>query len=274
MVTICLNGRLGNQLFQYAFAVALSRRYRTFYVIDDSIYADSVKKYFEPISLTDNKYMRRILRKYYSSKRLDVVVQTGFEEMSGVHPLITDKKYYNGYFQSVQYIENILLIVKDVFRIKPVYKQVFNAKYAHLFEQHKVLAIHCRVGDYVTWGGDILGGTNLVLPSSYYKNALALLPDAHTYKIVVVTDDMAGAQEMFSFIPEKTIISDQEIIDFQMLMHANKLIISNSTFAWWAAFLNTKHAQVFAPEYWLGFKVKKEYPSGILPPQFTAVPFG
>lgn len=273
MITICLIGRLGNQLFQYAFAVSLSKKYNTFYVIDDSTYSDSVKKYFELVGPTDNKYIRRILRAYFSAKRLKVIEQTGFEEISSVNKTISNNAYYNGFFQSVKYAENILPILRNIFRIKTVYKNDFEKKYLNIFKQHKTLVIHCRIGDYITWGGDVVGGVNLVLPIQYYKNALKIIPDVSTYNVLVVTDDIEGAKDMFSFIQQKKIISDQEIIDFQILMHADKLVISNSTFAWWAAMLNVKQAQVFAPEYWIGFKVKKEYPVGIVPSQFIAVSF-
>ncbi len=100
-----------------------------------------------------------------------------------------------------------------------------------------------------------------------------MIPDLDDYAIVIVTDDKENIKNKLTSVKNKIIVSDNEIVDFQILMHADKLIISNSSFAWWAAFLNKKNAKVFAPQYWIGFKVKKEYPSGIIPPQFTRVSF-
>jgi|SRR5690606_1802039 len=44
------------------------------------------------------------------------------------------------------------------------------------------------------------------------------------------------------------------------LQNAKALIISNSSFAWWAANLNPKKPLVLVPNFWLGFKIKKEFP--------------
>ena len=44
-------------------------------------------------------------------------------------------------------------------------------------------------------------------------------------------DDTVGATPKISFLPEKEVVSDQEIIDFQLLTNADKLILCNSTFA-------------------------------------------
>ena len=46
MIGVRLDGRLGNQLFQYAFAISLSKKYNTFYIIDNDYKVDYVKKIF------------------------------------------------------------------------------------------------------------------------------------------------------------------------------------------------------------------------------------
>ena len=69
----------------------------------------------------------------------------------------------------------------------------------------------------------------------------------------------------FQNLPNVSLEENSEIIDFQLIMNADIAIIANSSFSWWAAYLNAKeHKIVYAPKYWLGFKVDKEIPEKIM----------
>jgi len=273
MVIVSLNGRLGNQLFQYAFALCLAKKFNTGYLIDDSKFKDSFLKYFEPLTIYDNKYIKKITRRIAAKKVFKLVNQTGFEQSPFDFNQLKNNCRYEGFFQSPSFFNDLSESIKNRFRIKSEYRIKFDKNYGSIFNNNKVLVIHYRLGDYLTWNVDVLGGSNLALPEEYYLQALKQIPDLDKYTIVVVTDDKENIKNKLEILKEKIVVSDNEISDFQMLMHADKLIISNSTFAWWAAFLNIKNAQVLAPQHWIGFKVKKEYPSGILPNHFTKVQF-
>jgi hypothetical protein len=63
-------------------------------------------------------------------------------------------------------------------------------------------------------------------------------------------------------------------MDFQHLLNAHECIISNSTFSWWGAWLNTRpDKKIYAPEYFLGWRIKKEYPQNIYPHDWVKVSF-
>ncbi len=121
------------------------------------------------------------------------------------------------------------------------------------------------------WGSDERGGINASLPNSYYCNALSLIPDLEDYSIIVVTDDVKNMESHYPILKDKMIVSEDEIVDFQILMNAQVVITANSSFSWWAAYLNTNVRKIFAPKCWLGFKVNKEIPWGVIPPEFVPV---
>jgi hypothetical protein len=270
MIITKFQGRLGNQIFQYAFALNISKKFNTFFLIENR--SKSVFfKYFKTKTV-DINILNRVLLKLFRKKIKNNIYQLGIEEVDEMKQLFADNSYYDGFFQSEQYFNCNKTYLQKKIIIKKEFKVSFNKKYGKLFDDNKIIAIHCRLGDYIDWGSDELGGKNLTLPQSYYQNALSHIDQLEKYKIIIVTDDLINIENRFSFLDNKIIVSENEIIDFQILQNAHLLIISNSSFSWWAAYLNNKNALVYAPKYWLGFKVEKEFPVGILPNSFIKIP--
>jgi hypothetical protein len=271
MIVVRLIGRLGNQLFQYAFALAEQKRLRTYVVIDDRHTENIAVKYFDIRTVFQNSYLNRVIYKFFKFRD---VTQLGNEEPGEFISAETGNyKSYFAYFQSERYFLNIKESIKDRFKVKKKYQEEFHSKYGHVFKNSRILAIHYRFGDYLQYGDADLGGSNVSLPEQYYLNALAEIPDLESYFVILVTDDIEICNQKTGYLKNKLAVSDSEIIDFQILLNADTLIIANSTFSWWAAYLNKKKPLVFAPEYWLGFKVKSEFPMGIIPDKYIKVKF-
>lgn len=272
MIITSLNGRLGNQLFQYAFSICVSEKIKSNYLIDDGTTKDDVRKYFKRISLFDYKFLRYFLFLTLNKKRYKIIHQSVNKSNNLSLNTIDNNLYFKGSFQSTDFFLGNDLILKPKFQLKSKYVKEFQLKFKQLL-QKKLLVIHYRIGDYKIFGNQELGGINLCLPDTYYENALKLIVNIVDYKIIVVTDDLEAAKSKLPNTINKSFISDSEINDFQLIMNAHTVIISNSTFAWWGAYLNINNAKVFAPEYWLGFKIKKEYPFNIIPDNFVKVSF-
>jgi hypothetical protein len=269
MIIVRLVGRLGNQLFQYAFALSERRRLGVQAVIDDRFMRDLVSEYFHVKGLFRNKLIKKFVFRF---NKFPSIYQDGVEDVQDFFSRhISDSKYYYAYFQSERYFNSIKDEIKDRIGIKRRFRDAFDQKYGQLFSNNKVLAIHCRFGDYVEYHREDLGGADFTLPASYYQHALSLIPDLDSYLTILVTDDVEMCNNRIGHIKNKMVVSDSEILDFQILLHADRLIIANSSFSWWAAYLNKKNAPVLVPEYWLGFKVKTEFPNSIIPPHFRKV---
>jgi hypothetical protein len=78
---------------------------------------------------------------------------------------------------------------------------------------------------------------------NYYGKALKQLPDR---RIIVVTNDVENARKAIRIDCEY--INNSPIIDFYLLTKADYLIMGNSTFSWWGAWLS--NAKVVAPLEW------------------------
>jgi hypothetical protein len=88
-----------------------------------------------------------------------------------------------------------------------------------------------------------------------------------------VTDDVDLARKLLSNVPivgsGLTGFEDENkashhkggsvSVDFTTLKNARYLIIPNSSFSWWAAFLNTQAAMIVAPKFWAHHNVSTGY---------------
>lgn len=125
-------------------------------------------------------------------------------------------------------------------------------------------AIHVR-------GGDALEEGFRCPPYSYYKNSIEQWSSIAQFTIF--TDDpqclvvKALLQELDCDISLKSPIEDLKY----MLGH-QQIIIGNSTFAWWAAFLSG-HNNIIQPEPSKGWRSKLEPNSCLLIDEWTHIPY-
>lgn len=284
MIGVLAQGRMGNQMFQYAFGfIAAKKLNTTFFLYNpNSLHYFKLNPEFANNKELYKKYTKRKFfkrscvpfpkltspnfnKEYYAwGVRKDLVSWPN--QVGGNNFLLKELKddvVYDGYFQSDKYFISYETEVKNMFALKEQYVNEFEAKKKSLSAK-KYIAIHIRRTDYINYGGEELGGYNMTLPVEFYKKSLASINNLNEYNVVFVSDDIDFVKKEFGEHSNYYFESNSEIIDYQILLNADKLIIANSTFSWWAAWLNTKaDLEVFAPKYFLGFKVNQYYPAGI-----------
>lgn len=262
MIGIKFQGRMGNQMFQYAFAYTVSKQRK------QSFYIDGIKKTNKLIYFhLEGKQLfnfSNFLKKHISfpKKKME---QLGNENTNDILRKSIDYNFFDGYFQSELFFKEFEAEIKKIFTIKDIYVADFDMKYKSLFNENKIIVIHIRRADYLDWDlGSEYGGLNPTLPFTYVDSVLQKFNLAN-YKVIFISDDITAVKGYFGEASNFLYETNSEIIDFQLLMNADVLCLSNSTFAWWGAYLNKKKNKiVYAPEYWLGFKTKKEYPVDII----------
>ena len=291
MILIESRGQMGNQLFQYAFAYATAKKLNTFFVIDKGDLSDKLH-YFTLLSKVKMgrlsyylyqwklnlpaslyKILLKLLRWRYDVKLLSF--EDDCWQVPHIHlSKIENNSIYKGFFQSPIYFTPYEQDIKELFQIKAQYRAQFQQQFGDFFREKEVLVIHIRQKDYLNGGNEALGGTNIALPIIYYQKALELISNIEQYKVIVIGDDLAFIKELFVDFQNFTITQSSEIVDFQIIQNASVAIISNSSFAWWAAYLNQQpHKQIFVPEHWVGYRIKKEFPNSIIPLEWTKIAF-
>jgi hypothetical protein len=262
MITIIPSGRLGNQLFQFAFGLAISKKLHTDFIFN----ATEIEEFFE-LPHYNNPIIKqiRMLRYKFSLKfnrytSLDLNKDIKPEEIIS---LVSNNKVLYGYFQSPQFFSGYEHLIKKEFKIKKEHSQRYSANYSQLFNK-RVVCIAVRISDYLTWHIDEIDGNTPELDLNYFKKSLDLVPDLEAKNIIIISEEIEKVKKYLNI--ENAIYIAPAIDQFISLMRADHLIISNSTFQWWGAWLNDKPGKVvYAPKYWLGHKVRREYPQNIIP---------
>lgn len=289
MIGIRIQGRLGNQLFQYAFALTASKKLNTSLFVDLYIEHSIVAKYFKDINSGYDTiisqlfnirgyknffsfYLRRAYFKNFALiKKLSIAMYN--YDVAATEITLQNNTIYQGYFQSASFFDGFEASIKNQFVLKKKNVDQFNFKYGDLYQNNNIVTIHVRRTDYQKLEHLNLGGDDLSLPLNYYKKAIAKF-DGQNKHFVFISDDLDFVNQNFKEIRNKTIASDTEIMDFQHLLNAGECIISNSTFSWWGAWLNAKSNKViYAPKYFMGWRIKKETPKEIYPKEWIQIDF-
>lgn len=226
MIQIQLIGRMGNNMFQYAVVrtVAEMRGY-DFALKEDGGWTWGWNKLFN------------IDRGVKCGEIRNIFYDTNQQEFNPDIFNVEDFTLLHGFFQSEKYFdhEKVRTWFKPIVKIPLV--------------PDDICFIHFRGGDYNEFPWSLYQ-----LPISYYAEAKEkVLEQNSNVRFIIVTDDEKEAHERF---PNDEVISRSMEVDFTTMTQAKYLIISNSTFSWWAAWLS--NAYVIAPKGWLLYNSNKE----------------
>lgn len=152
-----------------------------------------------------------------------------------------DDTEYHGFYQCHQYFDDI----RDKL-INKYYK--FTDKVVEDAKRYEItpncLGVSVRRGDYIQ-----LQHNHCVLSMKYYEDALQHMPDLDG--LFVFSDDIKWCKEHFV---SDTIqfVEGNAFTQMYLMTQMKHLILSNSTFAWWGAYLNDKGGKIVIPDPWFG----------------------
>jgi hypothetical protein len=267
VITVCPNGGIGNQLFQYSAGRALSLFHDTALEIDTWHYGAAVEAGDRPLLLhklsvparwrlyTNDGFRaahalparvyRRFVRPLMRTIVTDASLRTGqdFFENPASSVLV-------GYFQSTR----CFLPYADVIRNDINLSQIASEEALSLGRilcEDEWCAVQVRRGDYV---GDAL--FDVIAAGGYFEKAIRTMRSVYPgTRFIVLSDDPAWCrtQPMFAGMrihePPQHAVADAIYLMSRCAQH----IISNSSYGWWGAFLASARGAgpVIAPKLWL-----------------------
>jgi hypothetical protein len=273
MIIVKIFSGLGNQMFQYAFARALSKITGHEYKLDISAFdkdpagrqyllnrlsiGETIADRAEVFRLTkiDHELLRRLYAKicrlerprspFHIKERKDYVFDKDIMRFSG-------DAYFEGYWQNEKYFMDLESVLRQEFTLRGA----FSAQAMSLMERIKEtnsVSIHVRRGDYITSrNSNIFHG---VLPLEYYRKAAEMVSLAsENARFYVFSDDIQWVKSSFQIgMPFTAISLDSRcpVEELLLMSYCRQNIIANSSFSWWAAWLNKYQGKkVIAPKDW------------------------
>lgn len=245
---VALRGGLGNQLFQFSYALYLARQGRRVN-LDLSCVRHGVPAIFE-VPLIGDRARQMVLqatrfipsptgRLPQMGKLTREVMRPGQivinESVQGPAPSSSvSPAWWFGYWQRLSYAEAIIPLLRTGLALAP---QIADK------DRPAIARVHVRRGDYA--------GNPWELPAEWYRRALdeVCLVGGDDVKTEVVTNEPEWCRRNLDFgRPYRVLPTGSALDDMRSLAVSDFLVLSRSTFSWWAAAVSD--ATVIAPNPW------------------------
>ena len=214
------------------------------------------------LSTSAEGLLNRIRRKYFTKKTH--YIDTAF---TYTPELLSDKNdcYLEGYWQTEKYFLSIEQDIRRLFTFQQPLSQKSADVKAGL--EHIGIKTAAAAGDteklfhyaslHVRRGDFLRVKSFQVCTETYYNNAISYMIKNHSVRtFYVFSDDMDWCRENLNFCGVKTVYVDWNIgtdswQDMALMSICRCNIIANSSFSWWAAWLNAASDKtVLAPAIW------------------------
>jgi len=274
MKIVNIAGGLGNQMFQYAFALGLKNHFKQERIIIDVSTFKGLKiaREFELANVFDielevatpkelrqvtyyssNPRIRAIMHKVLGPRKTEYKEPRLFSYWGEETYSINGNCYYTGSWQNEKYFRNSEALVRKAFVFKSPLDER-NVKLLEQIQECESVSIHVRRGDYLNY--PFYQG---ICDLPYYKNAISyIIAHVKNPRFFVFSTDTEWCQENIAPLlsPHQCSIVNwnegkESYKDMQLMSCCAHNIIAHSSFSWWSAWLNVNPKKiVVAPTEW------------------------
>jgi hypothetical protein len=267
-----LTGGLGNQMFQYAAARAISIRVAAPLELDLSWFATNSDREFAlaPFNIEgkliggdgrradkEEKKTKRVFAKFRyrfhllsffgrEYKQISFEYDPRFESLAA--PI-----FLKGYFQSDRYFSAVSEVLRKDFTLTKKAESL-TEQMEKAIESIDGICIHVRRGDYIH--NPKVNSQTGICSIDYYQRGLELvaknLSNPHCF---VFSDEPQWTRDNLQLELPMTVVdihdANQAHEDLRLMMACKNFLIANSSFSWWAAWLGRyPNKTVVAPAIW------------------------
>lgn len=256
-----LTAGFGNQLFSYACGYALAKRKNADFYINTYMADNGMSRPLE-IDKLNITYKERLTYKY----KKDVLNRAVFNKIRRNNVIGWNTKIYKekqiyvydpevlaqnsdvmltGYWQTEKYFKEYREDLLSLFTPKKLGERA-KAIMEQIQGLTNTVAVHIRRGDYLQ--------VNAYIEPDYFPNAMKMMEEKlGAVNYCFFSDDIDWVKEHFGQKDNYFFISGQEglsdVDEFFCMAKCQHDIIANSTFSWWAAYLNQNPGKlIIAPQ--------------------------
>lgn len=234
-----INGRLGNQMFQYAVLLGIKAKKGFSIVLNEEL--SNTLELVKNFNISEcHFYNKRDISYKFTYK------EEFFHYDRRLINKVTDGYNLEGYFQTHKYFEHCDDLVRDQFTFSNEIVERANNFLNPIKKDFQIVTLHVRRTDYVN-----LPNHHPLCSIEYYKNAINEFNENETL-FLVCSDDIQWCREN---IQAKNIAfsNNDTFTDMCLMTMADHNIIANSSYSWWGSWLNpNKDKKVIAPSTWFG----------------------
>lgn len=156
---------------------------------------------------------------------------------------VSDNTKIDGLMQDEQYIIHHKDEIKQWLKVDPEYE-------CYDYADENTCVINFRGGEYARV-------KDFFLTKKYWRDAIAqMLKINPRFRFVVITEDVFTAKKFF---PDYDVFHFSIAKDYVIIKNAHYLILSNSSFAWFPAWLSDNLKFCIAPKYWARHNISDGY---------------
>jgi hypothetical protein len=241
--TLGRNGRLGNQMFQYASTKGIALNNNLDYQIPkhDHLLFDCFEMYSS-------------LHKTNPAQGLLTYNEPHFHFDENLFTSCPDDRDLFGYFQTEKYFKNIKDEIKKDFTFKSyITESVLDI--SNIINSSKVFSIHFRRTDY-----SHQQDAHPFPSEKYYVDSINKFLDLNYDFGIVFSDDIEWCMHQDILNSDKIIFSrNNNYTDLYLMSQCHGHIMANSSFSWWGAWLSVKQEKnITVPDVWFGPKLNHD----------------
>jgi hypothetical protein len=257
MIYVCTQGGIGNQLFQIAYAIKLAKIFgQEIKLVGNHLNPRGGDRRLRGVEyLGFNFAKKEIFLPKFKVVRSPYVKYLchGLNYVDDFTPASHIRSgrdlFLDGYFQRPGEIEAVRSDILKVLQAKLAELEIAPKSSNHV-------AIHIRRGDYVA--NEAASKTHGFLGLKYYLDAIQIMKENVEQPVFdIYTDDSAWVRANIFPVISANIVSERIAnanLEFLSMLRYQNFIIANSTFSWWAPWLNgcDGNPLVVCPQNWYG----------------------